>query len=66
MSPALAKAALRWFAALVKCTVLVVLIGVVAPLMLGSFFEALFVIPLFQIAIDEVPVMVYSHNWVRK
>mmetsp|Transcript_5123 Transcript_5123/g.6281 ORF Transcript_5123/g.6281 Transcript_5123/m.6281 type:complete len:421 (-) Transcript_5123:450-1712(-) len=62
LSPELAKAALRWVGAFIKCTILVVLMGVLAPLMLGSFFEALLVIPL-RVAIDEVPVMVYSQNW---
>lgn len=58
----LVQAAGQWAIALAKCGLLLALMAGVAPLILGTLFEVLVVVPL-RVPIDETPVLTLSQNW---
>ena len=58
----LVQAACQWAVALAKCAVLLFLMAGVAPLILGTLFEVLVVVPL-RVPLDETPMLTLSQNW---
>merc|ERR1711988_618510 len=53
---------MQWAKALLKCAVLLFLMGGVAPLILGTLFEVLVVVPI-RVPLDETPMLALSQNW---
>lgn len=52
----------RWLVSVARCAVLAVLLVGVAPLLLGSLFEQILVLP-FRVPIDEVAATPWVQNW---